>query len=374
VGAAWKTQERIRQILTTLYTDKRDGISGNEDAGQMSAWYVLSAMGFYSVTPGMDYYVIGSPLFNKVTINLENGKKFQIIAKNSSPENFYIQSATLNGKPYSKSYLRHSDIVDDSKLVFTMGSEPNKEWASAKEDRPYSIKYESAPMPKLETKGIIFLNSTSISLSCADRNAVIHYTLDGSEPDESSAVYSSTFTVSESSVLKAKCFVEGANPGYTITQNLKKTGLNPAVKIAEVKRGLKYIYKEGFASKVAGLEKYPVKNRGVIKSFNLDSINDARPFGYHYSGFINIPKDGLYSFLLEANDGAILYIDGETLVNNDGGHQSQALVGKVGLKRGLHPVRLDYFQMGRAKKLVVKWKPDNGEFMEITPNMLFIKE
>ncbi len=371
VGAAWKTQERIRQILTTLYSDKRDGISGNEDAGQMSAWYVLSAMGFYSVTPGMDYYVIGSPLFDKVTINLENGKKFQIIAKNNSPENIYIQSATLNGKPYSKSYLKHSDIVNGSKIVFTMGSEPNKEWAQAKEDRPYSVKYESAPMPKLETTGIIFLNSTSISLSCADKNAVIHYTLDGSEPDESSATYTRSFTVSETSVLKAKCFVDGLNPGYTITQNLTKTGLNPAMKIAKAKRGLKYIYKEGFALNVAGLEKYPVKNRGIIKSFNLDSINDARPFGYHYSGYISIPYDGLYSFLLEANDGAILYIDDEILINNDGGHQSQALIGRVGLKRGFHPIRLDYFQMGRAKKLVLEWKVNDRELMEITPNMLW---
>ena len=371
VGVAWKTQERIRQILTTLYTENPDGISGNEDAGQMSAWYVLSAMGFYSVTPGMDYYVIGSPLFDRVTIHLENGKKCEIIAKNNSLENMYIQSVTLNGKSYSKSYLKHSDIVNGAKIVFEMGKEPNKEWARVKEDRPYSLKYESAPMPKLETTGNIFLDSTLISFSCDTKNSVIHYSLDGTEPNESSAVYTGSFSVNKSRVLKAKCFVESMNPGYTITQILKKAKLNPAVNKTGLKLGLNYVYKEGFASKVADLDKYPVKNTGIIKSFNLDAIKDARAFGYHYSGFINVPADGLYSFLLEANDGAILYIDNELLINNDGGHQSQALIGKIGLKKGYHSIKLDYFQMGRAKKLLVKWENKQFYMQEIPAKVLF---
>ena len=371
VGAARKTQERIRQILATLYTDKPDGISGNEDAGQMSAWYVMSAMGFYSVTPGIDYYVIGSPLFDKITINLENGKKCEIIAKNNSSENVYIQSVSLNGKTYPKSYLKHSDIVNGAKIVFEMGKEPNKEWAKAKENRPYSLKYESAPMPKLETRGNIFLDSTLISFSCDTKNSVIRYSLDGTEPNEASTVYISPFSVNESRVLKAKCFVEGMNPGYTITQNLKKAKLNSAVNKLGLKQGLNYVYKEGFVSKVAGLDKYPVNNTGIIKSFNLDSIQDARAFGYHYSGYIKIPVDGLYSFLLEANDGAILYIDNQLIINNDGGHQSQALMGKIGLKKGYHPIKLDYFQMGRAKKLIVKWKNEQFDMQEIPTKVLF---
>ena len=128
VGAPWKTQKLIRQILTTLYKDQPDGISGNEDCGQMSAWYILSALGIYAVTPGMDYFVIGSPLFAKATINLENGKKFVITASNNGLKNPYIQSARLNGAPYYKTYLNYADIINGGELCFTMGEKPNKEY------------------------------------------------------------------------------------------------------------------------------------------------------------------------------------------------------------------------------------------------------
>ncbi len=373
VGAAWKTQARIRQVLTTLYSAKPDGISGNEDAGQMSAWYVLSAMGFYSVTPGMDYYVIGSPLFDKVTIHLENGKQFEIIAENNKIDHPYIQSITLNGKPYLKSILKHSDILNGSKLVFKMGKEPNKLWGKEKENRPYSIKYESASMAKVKTAGNIFLERTMISLFSEDENAVIHYTLNGKEPSVSSPEYIKPFTVKETSVLKAKCFAEGLTPGYTLTINLMKVGLTPALKVSNSKPGLKYVYKEGFGSNIAELKKYPVKDTGIIKSFNLDAIKDARAFGYQYEGFLNVLEDGLYSFLLEANDGAILYIDGRELINNDGGHQSQALATKTGLKKGFHPIRVDYFQMGRAKKLRIEWGLEGAPLEEVSSKVLFHK-
>jgi len=373
VGAAWKTQERIRQILTTLYTAKPDGISGNEDAGQMSAWYVLSAMGFYPVTPGMDYYVIGSPLFDEVTINLENGKHFVVESKNNKIDYPYIQSVTLNGKPYSKSILKHAEIMNGSKLVFEMGKEPNKQWGKEKEDRPYSLKYESAPMAKIETTGNIFLEKTDISLLSDVENSVIHYTLDGAEPSEDSPVYTKPFSVDKTSILKAKCFVEGKNPGYTLTQKLNKVGLSPAAKLSSLKPGLKYIYKEGFGLKITDLQKYPVNETGVIKSFNLDAIKDARAFGYQYEGFLNVLEDGLYSFLLEANDGAILYVDGKELINNDGGHQAQALATKTGLKKGFHPIRVDYFQMGRAKKLRVEWGIESAPMKEISSKVLFHK-
>ncbi len=372
VGRPWKAQKIIRRILTTLYENNVRGISGNDDAGQMSAWYVLSSMGFYPVTPGMDYYVIGSPLFDKVTVKLENGKKFEIITKNNSSENIYIQSVTMNGKRYTKSYIKHSDIVSGSQFVFEMGSEANKEWAVDKKDRPYSEKYVSAPMVKVKTSGNIFLKSTKVQLSCGRKAQEIRYTLDGSEPDKSSKRYTGPFVVNKTSLLKAKCFADGVNPGYTITVELKKAALAPSLKVA-VKPGLNYVYKEGFARNIAGMERYPVLRAGVIKSFNLDAVKDARPFGYRFEGYVNVPDDGLYTFRIEVNDGAILYIDGKELINNDGGHQAQAITAKTGLIKGLHKIRVDYFQMGRAKKLVVEWKYKNRNFENIPAGVLFHK-
>ncbi|RLD65051.1 MAG: glycoside hydrolase family 92 protein, partial [Bacteroidetes bacterium] len=138
VGESWKTQKLVNQILTKLHSSTPRGLSGNDDCGQMSAWYILSSMGFYSVAPGQDIYAIGSPLFEKTTINLENGRKFVLKANNVSDTNIYIQSATLDGKPYGKSFLRHKDIMQGAELIFEMGSEPNKDWAKEKNERPYS--------------------------------------------------------------------------------------------------------------------------------------------------------------------------------------------------------------------------------------------
>ncbi len=99
-GEGWKIQGIVNQILTELHSDAPDGLAGNEDCGQMSAWYIFSSLGFYPVVPGQDIYVIGTPLFNKATVHLENGKTFTIVANNRNAQNIYIQSATLNGKDY----------------------------------------------------------------------------------------------------------------------------------------------------------------------------------------------------------------------------------------------------------------------------------
>jgi predicted alpha-1,2-mannosidase len=135
-GQAWKTQQLSRQIMNEMYHDQPDGLSGNEDCGQMSAWYVFSAMGFYPVCPGSDHYVIGSPLFDKTNIRLENGKTFTIQTTNSSTENIYIQSAKLNGVVYNKSFIRFEDIADGGILEIEMGKNPNKNWGTADEDIP----------------------------------------------------------------------------------------------------------------------------------------------------------------------------------------------------------------------------------------------
>ena len=130
VNKPHKTQEKVNQILTELYTNSPDGVSGNEDCGQMSAWYVFSSLGFYPVTPGSNQYIIGSPLFNKGTINLENGKTFTIEAKNNSKENKYIQAVQLNGSNYEYSFINHTDIMNGGNLVFEMTNKPTK-WGTS---------------------------------------------------------------------------------------------------------------------------------------------------------------------------------------------------------------------------------------------------
>ena len=138
-GQPWKAQARVREVMRKLYNSTENGYPGDEDQGQTSSWYVLSALGFYSVCPGTDQYVLGSPVFQKTTITLENGKKFVIEAKNNSGENVYIQSATLNGKPYSRNYLTYKDLTEGGLLQFTMDKQPALTKGTGEEDKPFSL-------------------------------------------------------------------------------------------------------------------------------------------------------------------------------------------------------------------------------------------
>jgi predicted alpha-1,2-mannosidase len=135
-GQPWKTAKLIREIDDKFYSTKPDGLCGNEDLGQMSAWYVFSAMGFYSVNPANGVYILGSPLVNNATINYKGSVSFKLTAIDNSRTNMYIQKAEYNGKPYTKSYITHEMITKGGELKLYMGSKPSTTWGVKKEDRP----------------------------------------------------------------------------------------------------------------------------------------------------------------------------------------------------------------------------------------------
>lgn len=138
-GEPWKAQYWAREIMEKLYTPNPDGYCGDEDNGQTSAWYVFSALGFYPVCPGTDEYALGSPLFKKVTLNLENGKKVVIDASNNSPENRYIKSMTMDGQNYTKNYITYEELLKGAKIDFDMSNTPNTTRGIEQSDAPYSF-------------------------------------------------------------------------------------------------------------------------------------------------------------------------------------------------------------------------------------------
>lgn len=138
----WKAQYHLRDVMTKLYNSSPKGYCGDEDNGQTSAWYVFSAMGFYPVCPGQPEYVIGSPLFQKVTMKLPNGKEFVVKADKNSPENVYIQKAKLNNKNFENNFITHDQILNGGVLEFVMGKNPNMKRGLKKENRPYSFTKE----------------------------------------------------------------------------------------------------------------------------------------------------------------------------------------------------------------------------------------
>ena len=212
VGQSWKTQQRVHQIMKEMYTIKPDGLSGNEDCGQMSAWLIMSAMGFYPVTPGTDDYVIGTPWFEKVTINLENGKKFIINAKNISDQNYYIGSVMMNGKRYDKSYIKHQQIMNGGNLSFSLSSTPNKNWGNGQGNEPVTsiAKHLIIPSPSVKEASKSFRGSKIIEL-IAQPNAKVFYRVGEGKTFGEYVQYTTPFEIN------ATCSVDF----YALTDGLK---------------------------------------------------------------------------------------------------------------------------------------------------------
>ncbi|WP_158793235.1 GH92 family glycosyl hydrolase [Granulicella sp. L60] len=143
-GQPHKTQARVRMLMETMYAALPDGLQGNEDVGQMSAWYIMSSMGFYSVDPVSGNYIFGTPLFDRVSLQLGRGRQLEIVAHRKSASDQYIQSVSFNGKPYTRSWFNHRDIVNGARIVFEMGPKPNLEFGSKPEDMPPSLVLEGA--------------------------------------------------------------------------------------------------------------------------------------------------------------------------------------------------------------------------------------
>ncbi len=138
LGKQWKTARLARRILDEFFDDTAEGLCGNEDCGQMSAWYVFNALGFYPANPANGAFVLGSPVFDRVTFPVSGNRSFTVVAENNGPENLYIQSATLNGKPYTKAYITYRDIMNGGELRLVMGPRPNEAFGADPADRPRS--------------------------------------------------------------------------------------------------------------------------------------------------------------------------------------------------------------------------------------------
>ncbi|MDX1912160.1 MAG: GH92 family glycosyl hydrolase, partial [Saprospiraceae bacterium] len=176
VGQPWKTQQRVRQIMDNMYSDQPDGLSGNEDCGQMSAWLVFSAMGFYPVTPGKPEYAIGTPWFEKVVLQLDNGKTFTLKAPKLSAKNYYIEQVRYNGKDWRQSWITHDMLTGGGEMEFSMSAKPG-EWGAAPENCPVSAitDHKIVPAPFVKSGATVFKDRSQVALGCADPEAKIRY-------------------------------------------------------------------------------------------------------------------------------------------------------------------------------------------------------
>ena len=204
----WKTQELVARINRELYDNTPNGLSGNEDCGQMSSWFVFSAMGLYPAVPGTNEYVFGSPMLKKATIQLENGNVFEITANNLNTDNIYIQAIKLNGRTLDRYFITHDEIIAGGTLEFIMTNSP--EAIVVKQTPRSSI--ESTPIattPIIEGGEMTFLEEKTIQLSSQDSKARIYYTLDNSHPDSSSNFYTGPFVIDSTQTVHTISYESG---------------------------------------------------------------------------------------------------------------------------------------------------------------------
>ncbi|MEO6540736.1 MAG: glycoside hydrolase domain-containing protein, partial [Ferruginibacter sp.] len=229
-GAPYKTQAMIHRIMNTMYHDTPDGLEGNEDCGQMSAWYVLSALGFYPVTPGTTDYIIGTPLFSSATIHLENGNTFTIKGTQVSDQNYYIQSASLNSKPHNRSYISWFDINNGGRLNFTMGAKPST-FGTTGIPSTGITDHLIVLNPVIDGGAISFKDAKTVTISSAQQGVSYYYTMDGSIPTSSSKKYLEPLTIDGSTIIKAIAVNEKGVNSFVTTAGYKKTPHDWTIKL-----------------------------------------------------------------------------------------------------------------------------------------------
>lgn len=374
VGQPWKSQELVRYILGEMYQPTPEGLCGNEDVGQMSAWYVLASLGLYPVAPASGEYVFTSPIFTKATIKLANGKTLEIKA-NDPARNKFIKDVTFNGKPVEANYITHAQLMEGGVLDFTLtdkavtdrGTEPS--WA------PSSMSTEPmTSVPYTTTDLTLFTDNVTADLACTTPDAKIYYTLDGSEPTEASTLYEGPFSIDKSLTLKARAYKEGMKPGGVFSIKSTKAVNMPAKNVAAARNGVNYNYYEGYFSRGADIErKGNAVSKGTIANVSSADRQKEDGFGFVYTGYIDVPADGIYTFMTKSDDGSVLYIDGVKTVDNDGSHSAASATGRIALAKGMHAFRLEYFDGGEEDEISWGWKVPGSDTLEAIPdNVLWI--
>lgn len=374
VGQPWKTQEITRRLLHEMYKPTPGGIIGNEDCGQMSAWYVLSSLGIYSVCPGSNEFALTTPLFEKAVVNLANGKTLTILANNPK-KNFYISKVELNGKQIDTNFLTYTQLMEGGELRFTLSDKTEKNRGVSEGSALYSYTKEKiVSVPYVNKDLNLFRNKTLVALATTTSGTNIRYTLDGSEPTEMSLRYEKPFELDRTVQIKAKGFKAGFRPSRTLSIMATKAELKAPLPVNPTLKGTFYNYFEGVYQKVADLKNSPLLDKGVMLEPSIKDAKKADHFGYIFSGLINAPEDGVYTFQTRSDDGSVLYLDGELVVNNDGSHAAIPAIGFVALKKGFHTYKLYYFEDYEGEHLSWAWQiPSAKELVPIPADVLFVK-
>ena len=369
IGQPWKTQAMTRRLLDEMYAPTPEGIVGNEDCGQMSAWYILSSLGLYAVCPGSNEFTFTTPLFEKATLQLANGKTLTITA-NHPEKNLYIDKVELNGKEIETNFVTYEQLMGGGELHFSLTDQPNRKRGVTADSAPYSFTKEAVvSIPYVDKDLNLFMDSVTVNLATATAGATVHYTLDGSEPTQQSPVFNAPLVLKNTTQVNAKAFKDGFQPSSTLSILATKAVLNRGKIILDhqPKNGTTYKYYEGHFQKVADMQQKHFVEKGIVSEPSLDKARQEDHYGFEFSGLIDVPEDGVYTFQTRSDDGSVLYIDQILVVDNDGSHAAIPATGSIALKKGWHSYRLLYIEDYEGQHLSWAWKLPSGEKLEPIP-------
>lgn len=369
IGQPWKTQAMTRRLLDEMYAPTPEGIVGNEDCGQMSAWYILSSLGLYAVCPGSNEFTFTTPLFEKATLQLANGKTLTITA-NHPEKNLYIDKVELNGKEIETNFVTYEQLMGGGELHFSLTDQPNRKRGVTADSAPYSFTKEAVvSIPYVDKDLNLFMDSVMVNLATATAVATVHYTLDGSEPTQQSPVFNAPLVLKNTTQINAKAFKDGFQPSSTLSIQATKAVLNRGKIILDhqPKNGTTYKYYEGHFQKVADMQQKHFVEKGIVSEPSLEKARQEDHYGFEFSGLIDVPEDGVYTFQTRSDDGSVLYIDQTLEVDNDGSHAAIPATGSIALKKGWHSYRLLYIEDYEGQHLSWAWKLPSGEKLEPIP-------
>ena len=370
LGDPASSQKWVRHILDEMYAPTPEGICGNEDCGQMSAWYVLSALGIYPVCPGTGEFVFAAPLFPKATITLGNGNKLTIRADH--PENPYISKVTLNGEPIDRQFITYDELMQGGELSFTLSATPDHGRDAL--PAPYSLTDgKVVSTPYLVGDPCFFEGVLQATLGCRTEGASIRYTLDGTVPTEASALYEGPFGIDKECDLSLRAFKEGLAPSSVLRVHaFPAIWRKPRVVFLHPRPGCRYTYHVGEFTCTADVLASRVVDRGVMPFPSIKDATDEDHFGYVFKGYVDVPSDALWEFAVTSDDGAVLYIDGTKVVDNDGSHSAFTSTGLIPLLKGLHAFELVYLEDYEGQSLAWAWKaPGDARFSRIPESAIF---
>jgi predicted alpha-1,2-mannosidase len=376
----WLTQKWVRKILDKYYgTGPYSGYLGDEDQGQMAAWYVISSIGLFQMNGGTmknPFYEFGSPIFDRVEIELDEeyypNDKLVLETKNNSPENFYINSIKVDGEEYSKYWIDREKLINTEKIVFEMSAKPNR-------------KLDQVPPPSMTTKRrtsypyissdiIQFIDEIKIEMNCGTKQSDIHYTVDGSRPNKNSKKYTRPFRIDKTTTFKMVAYNDKFGKSKINTHTVEKKPLLPALEnVDNLENGVHYKSYSYKGIVLPDYSKLTPLDKGITDYWNIKKLKPSEHhFAFLYNGYIKLKQDGVYTFYTNSDDGSKLFIDGQLVVDNDGSHGPVKKLGRIALEKGIHKFELQFYDDTNDELLEVFVKGPDGNKRKLIDKDLYI--